>query len=94
MAPAPLAAAAGGRAGARPGNGWLRMGGSRRGGLRAELTAANTEPSKQATRMTATEMIASKFSVRAISTAGHSVRMSTQRFGWTWRRDAGQSEEG
>ena len=76
------------------GNGWLRMGGLRRGGLRGELTAPNTEPSPQTARKTITTKTASKFSVRAITTTGHSVRMSSQRFGWTWRRDAGQSEEG
>ena len=80
--------------GPRRGNGWLRMGGLRRGGLRGELTAANTEPSPQTARKTITTKTASKFSVRAITTTGHSVRMSSQRFGWTWRRDAGQSEEG
>ena len=80
--------------GPRRGNGWLRMGGLRRGGLRGELTAANTEPSPQTARKVITTKTASKFSVRAITTTGHSVRMSSQRFGWTWRRDAGQSEEG
>ena len=51
-----------------------------------------TEASTQTQRIATTVMIVSKLSVRAASTAGHSIRMSKQFV--AWRRDAGQSEEG
>ena len=66
------------------GNGWE---GKVWGG--GELTVPNTEPSKHAPRMAATEMTESRFSVRATSTTGQTVRMSRQLL--VWRREAGRS---
>jgi len=78
-----------GRAGAMVGYGGEGCG---QEGFGGGLTALMTEASTQTQRIATTVMIVSKLSVRAASTAGHSIRMSKQFV--AWRRDAGQSEEG